>query len=34
MRTRVELSAGFARLDDYLAAWAAFESWLVERKGP
>ena len=33
MQTRVEMSAGFARLDEYLAAWAAFQFWLDERKG-
>jgi hypothetical protein len=31
MHTRVEMSAGFARLGDYLAAWAAFDRWLEER---
>jgi hypothetical protein len=28
---RVELSGGFARLERYLARWAAFDAWLSER---
>jgi hypothetical protein len=34
MHTRVEVIAGLARLDQYLAAWAAFQSWLDERNDP
>jgi hypothetical protein len=30
MHTRVEVIAGFRRLTDYLAAWAAFDRWLAE----
>jgi hypothetical protein len=32
MHTRVEMSAGFARLDAYLSAWAAFQRWLDDRR--
>jgi hypothetical protein len=32
LHTRVEVSAGFAQLDQYLCAWAAFQSWLDERR--
>ena len=32
MNTRVEVLAGLERLDEYLAAWAAFERWLDERE--
>jgi hypothetical protein len=28
---RVELSGGLARLERYLARWAAFDVWLTER---
>jgi hypothetical protein len=28
---RVEMSGGIARLERYLARWAAFEAWLNER---
>jgi hypothetical protein len=28
---RVELSGGLARLEGYLARWAAFDAWLGER---
>lgn len=31
MNTKVELTAGFQRLGEYLTAWAAFERWLDER---
>jgi hypothetical protein len=30
VQTRMELSAGFRRLQRYLSAWAAFEAWLAE----
>jgi hypothetical protein len=32
MHTRIEVNAGFALLDEYLAAWAAFDHWLDERR--
>jgi hypothetical protein len=28
---RQEIHAGFERLNDYLAAWAAFEQWEAEQ---
>jgi len=33
MHTRVELTAGFRRLAEYLRAWAAFDEWLRARPG-
>jgi hypothetical protein len=33
MNTRVEVSSGLLRLDEYLASWAAFQRWLAEHEG-
>jgi hypothetical protein len=30
LQTRVEISAGLRRLQGYLDAWAAFQTWLAE----
>lgn len=32
MHTRIEIAEGLRRLAGYLAAWAAFEDWLRERR--
>ena len=32
VHTRLEVAAGFRRLASYLAAWAAFDRWLVEHR--
>jgi hypothetical protein len=31
VQARVELAVGMRHLSDYLAKWAAFDSWLQER---
>jgi hypothetical protein len=31
LNTRIEIAAGMQRLSAYLAAWAAFDDWLVRR---
>jgi hypothetical protein len=33
VQTRVEVSAGFKCLGEYLSSWAAFDRWLDERGG-
>jgi hypothetical protein len=32
MHTRIEVNAGLAHFDEYLAAWAAFDRWVEERR--
>jgi hypothetical protein len=34
LHTRIELTSAVARLERYLAAWAAFDDWLAEREPP
>jgi len=34
LHTRIELTSAVARLEHYLAAWAAFDDWLAEREPP